>query len=527
MLLSLLLSCGASAYAWNVSTEPQPRKALIEEFTGIHCQNCPDGHRVAADLMARHPEIVHSVAIHSGYFATPASGQPDFRTEVGTAIHDFYEVNSYPCGIVNRADLGTGIILGRSDWGAACREVSKLTSPVNLWMESKYDNATRKLTVEVEGYFTETKEEALLSVFLLQSEIQGPQSGGELGEEYPHRHMLRARLTDQDFGDVIANPKAGEYFSRTFEYSLPDKIIGVEVDPVNIEVVAFVTDDKGEICQTEASRPDTSQLPQSLIVSYKAAPLAIEKNYAFDYIETMLYNHGGVEVTQAGFELTVNGIRKEYGWKGSVRPHSAQLIRVDVGDAFAEVCDLEGNQYKFRLLTANGVEVEAPSITGKFNEIVSYPSKFKIYIKTDMNASDNTYRILDSKGNVVKEVGPFDEGKITEHTEEITLGENEIYCLEVADAWGDGICHPLGNVKLYDMDGTQIAQYREIRDNGMRQFFRTTSGSGIGDVAISDGYSMEYYDFTGQRIMNPARGSLYIVRVRHKSGEIDTSKIIY
>ena len=38
-----------------VSTVPQNRNVVIEEFTGINCQNCPDGHRVANSLMATYP----------------------------------------------------------------------------------------------------------------------------------------------------------------------------------------------------------------------------------------------------------------------------------------------------------------------------------------------------------------------------------------------------------------------------------------------------------------------------------------
>ncbi len=62
LALSLLSATGASA--WNVSTEPSMQSALIEEYTGIHCPNCPDGHAIAASLTSAHPEDGFTVAIH-------------------------------------------------------------------------------------------------------------------------------------------------------------------------------------------------------------------------------------------------------------------------------------------------------------------------------------------------------------------------------------------------------------------------------------------------------------------------------
>ena len=60
-----------SVWAINVSTEPQNKKALIEEFTGINCGNCPDGHAIAAKLQLAQPENVYTIAIHAGHYAEP------------------------------------------------------------------------------------------------------------------------------------------------------------------------------------------------------------------------------------------------------------------------------------------------------------------------------------------------------------------------------------------------------------------------------------------------------------------------
>ncbi|MEE0895829.1 MAG: hypothetical protein U0M28_07680, partial [Bacteroidales bacterium] len=38
-----------------VSTEPANRNVIIEEYTGINCGYCPDGHRIVREYMEANP----------------------------------------------------------------------------------------------------------------------------------------------------------------------------------------------------------------------------------------------------------------------------------------------------------------------------------------------------------------------------------------------------------------------------------------------------------------------------------------
>ena len=51
-----------------VSTIPENRNVVLEEFTGIHCTWCPDGHLVAATIKAANPNDFFIVNIHEGSF---------------------------------------------------------------------------------------------------------------------------------------------------------------------------------------------------------------------------------------------------------------------------------------------------------------------------------------------------------------------------------------------------------------------------------------------------------------------------
>ena len=52
-----------------VSQSPQNKNVVLEELTGINCQYCPDGHKLAQQLSDANPGRVVLVNIHAGGFA--------------------------------------------------------------------------------------------------------------------------------------------------------------------------------------------------------------------------------------------------------------------------------------------------------------------------------------------------------------------------------------------------------------------------------------------------------------------------
>ncbi|MFA5417324.1 MAG: hypothetical protein WC341_02590 [Bacteroidales bacterium] len=79
-----------------VSTEVQKKNVVLEEFTGIHCQYCPDGHAIAQAMQNENPGRVVLVNIHQGSFAVPSGSEPDFRTPFGDAIANQTGLTGYP-----------------------------------------------------------------------------------------------------------------------------------------------------------------------------------------------------------------------------------------------------------------------------------------------------------------------------------------------------------------------------------------------------------------------------------------------
>ena len=143
-----------------VSTTPENRNIILEEFTGIHCGFCPDGHVVAQGIYDQNPGDVVLVNIHVGSYAQPSAGEPDFRTPFGTAIDAQAGVGGYPAGTVNRHQFSMtqngGTAMSRGDWSAASSQILNQTSYVNVDAQASIDVTTRELTVVVEGYYTGT-----------------------------------------------------------------------------------------------------------------------------------------------------------------------------------------------------------------------------------------------------------------------------------------------------------------------------------------------------------------------------------
>lgn len=236
-----------------VSTDVEKKNVVLEEFTGIHCQYCPQGHAIAQQIADDNPGKVVLINIHQGSFATPSAGEPDFRTPWGDAIAGQSGLTVYPAGTVNRhlfagMSQGSGTAMSRGNWSNAAGIIFQQNSPVNVGFESIYDSATRNLTVNVQIYYTANSPQGTnyINVALLQSNILGPQTGGNMGNNYNHKHMLRHLLTGQ-WGDTVTTTAQGTLVSRTYTYTVPENYNSVPVVPNNCDIAVFVTESHQEV----------------------------------------------------------------------------------------------------------------------------------------------------------------------------------------------------------------------------------------------------------------------------------------
>jgi hypothetical protein len=237
-------------------TAPQNKTAVIEDFTGVKCGYCPDGHIRAKAFAEQHPGKVIIIAVHAGGYANPGTsgGWPDYRTMFGQALNDQSQVAGYPAGTVNRhkfegaansspyfPQMTGGMALGRGGWQAAGEQILTESAPVNLGLKTSWDAGSRTLTIKTETYYTadETVENDL-NVAIIENGIVGQQEDYSLpspyiDEAYTQNNMLRWLVTGQ-WGEKIEATTTGTRNKKEYKYVVPENF---NID--NMDVAAFVT----------------------------------------------------------------------------------------------------------------------------------------------------------------------------------------------------------------------------------------------------------------------------------------------
>jgi hypothetical protein len=238
-----------------VTTTGQYKSVVLEEFTGIKCTFCPDGHLRAKGIADNYPGRVVLINVHAGGFAIPSAGDPDFRTDEGEELDDFVGVSGYPSGTVNRRFHNNDYDYGRGEWAGVAAEVVEEVSPVNVGAKTTYDPMTRELTIITEVYYTKDSEtsENRLIIALTQDDIEGPQIGASRNPDdilpnglYNHGHMLRDYITGP-FGSVISETTQGSLHVDTLVYTLPDDVRGVPVIADDCNIAVYVANSETDI----------------------------------------------------------------------------------------------------------------------------------------------------------------------------------------------------------------------------------------------------------------------------------------
>jgi len=272
LLLILLLPLTTFAQII-VDTIPSNKNVILEEFTGIHCVFCPDGHVIAQSIQNTYPDDVFVLNLHTGGYAIPSPGEPDFRIAENDSIATISNLAGYPAGTVNRHQFpmtqGGGTAMSRGDWLGATSEILAQPSYVNIGMLMQYDTSANTLVVDVELYYTDStpvdgfgfSSINYLNVVLVQDSIAGPQTGGQTYNPgaiingpwqptYSHQHMVRKYLTGQ-FGEAVTTMTPvvpGFFVFKRYIFPIPGDINDISFKVENIKAVGFVTENlHGEI----------------------------------------------------------------------------------------------------------------------------------------------------------------------------------------------------------------------------------------------------------------------------------------
>lgn len=244
-LLSFALICIISVSLSGqiyVSTTAMNKVAVIEEFTGVRCSNCPDGHTTLASILTSNPGQAIGIGYHpsNSSYTSPYTGNPDFRRSYLDAFYTTPFCGSsrfMPSAFINRREWSTGEkISSRTIWSSSATSIMGESSPLNVGLYAEYDASTNTLDVTVEVYFTaDVSDNVFLYVALAENNLVAEQSNG--GSNYIHYHVFREALASEQWGESITGTTTtGSLFTQTYSFdnATAAYIMG------NCEVSAFV-----------------------------------------------------------------------------------------------------------------------------------------------------------------------------------------------------------------------------------------------------------------------------------------------
>ncbi|MFZ1686221.1 MAG: Omp28-related outer membrane protein [Flavobacteriales bacterium] len=324
-ILTLIAMSPALAMAQSlVSTDPQLRTVLLEDFTGIHCGYCPEGHVIGDNLEDMHKDQFVFVGVHAGVFAVPSGTEPDFRTPEATAIDAHFAPSGYPNGVIDRHTFADGTSLGRGLWDAATTEALAMSSPVNVGVESSFDGITRDLTVTVVLYYTANSPGGndYIGVFLKESNIVGWQTDYGNGDNpnYNHTDVLRHYLTDV-WGDEVTTTTQGTTVTRTYTWNVP-----IEFNIASCEVVAHAGEYQTEVYQArEVAADGGSTLIIGDVTLTSASDHAAGSNGSATLFETEFTNALGAP---NDFIIELTAINAPTGWSSFFTVQGNDYIQV-------------------------------------------------------------------------------------------------------------------------------------------------------------------------------------------------------
>jgi len=237
-----------TAYVESPVATPEAKNVLIEEFTGVQCANCPQGHIAEAGIEAAYaPGRVAGIALHPNNalgFPYPFSLQNLINTPSTNLYVYLGNLGSEPCAGVDRQLFSSqsSIELDRSYWAGFVAQEIALTPQVNIELSSMYNTSNRQATIMAKIHYTQNVSQPNnITITLTEDSVVTAQLNGPITIDtfYVHNNVLRSILTGTEGDNVAYNANvtlvAGRVVQLVYQGS-----INAQWNPLHMHVVAFV-----------------------------------------------------------------------------------------------------------------------------------------------------------------------------------------------------------------------------------------------------------------------------------------------
>ena len=479
-LLALVFQVNAQQM---VSTTPSNRNVILEEFTGRNCGYCPDGHRIANQIMADNPGRVWAINVHAGGYA-PTS-YPNFITPDGTTIHNGFTISGYPTGVVNRS---TASGQSRSVWESLSNTQLSQAAECNVAGLAIINPETRVASITVEVYYTGNSayDQNFLTVAMLQDSVMGSQSGASsnpaqvVNGTYCHMHILRDVITESAWGDAIAPTTQGTLITRTYEYQIPEVIgspNGVDVILDHVFFLAWVSERQ----QGSAYRPILNAC-ELVTVQGSSAPvspcfLSVQQEDPFTctqskVVKANIINVGVNDMTSMTLNADFQGSLVTVNWEGNLPQFGTTTVDIPFEAPFGQY------DMNIDIVSVNGQPFSnSTSCPVSCTEWIDYETEedevtLRLEFMQDKFGNQDTWEFVSDDGTVLASGGPYQllaGGNSTQlHVESVVVPAGACVRFSIYDSGENGICcnYGQGYYILKDAQGNVILGDQDDGDFG-------------------------------------------------------------
>lgn len=192
---------------WKVdSVRLTTQRALLVEYTGWRCPNCPRAAEKAHEMMESNPGGLVVVECHpatNGLTRPDRGGKDDYTCPEADEYYSYMSGMTdtpFPTGVFDFMPQSDGTYFtAESTWGAQMMRSCQREMQVDPIAEVTYDEESRKVHISVVLRLGETElKELQCVVWLTEDSIVGQQymPDGSRVSDYVHNHVLRQVLTD-------------------------------------------------------------------------------------------------------------------------------------------------------------------------------------------------------------------------------------------------------------------------------------------------------------------------------------------
>jgi len=389
--------------------------------------------------------------------------------------------------------------MSRNSWTSASNTTLSQSSDVNVGVEAEIDVQTNTIIVHVEAFYTanSTQSTNKLNVALLQNNTLGPQTGGNMGNEYNHMHRLVWLLTGQ-WGQTISTTTAGTFIDETYTYDIPDDYNGVPVKIEDLEVVAFVTETQQKIPSGSGTYPTYFNFS----AENNARPTSVEAilpQCGFDIAPNVtIQNFGENDLTEVEITYSVNGgASQNFTWTGSLLSLQSETVELPaISYVVQDVNTIE-------ISLSDDDDNSDNQISENFDIANEHTTTINMILSTDNAGSQCTWEIMNAGGETLYSGGPYGNNESVVEQFELT---DDCYRFRIFDSAGNGG----GSIVLYDTNNDVVYNSPGNYGFGEEAHFKTVGELGNNDNVLGN---VVIYP-------NPAKNNLNIQNAENSSVKV-------